>query len=74
MTARVVVEYSRDMAVEAAILGGVLAKKGVKVEYRGREGKRLLVFRVNGHSYTMEKYPELVEDLLGTPQEPRPRA
>ncbi len=74
MQAKVIVEYSQDMALEAAILGGVLAKKGVIVEYRSRRGKQHLLFRVDGVSYTMEKYPELVETLLGTPQEPSPTA
>ncbi len=74
MQAKVIVEYSKDMALEAAILGGVLAKKGVPVEYKSKSGRKHLLFRVNGSSYTMEKYPELVEALLGTPQEPRPNA
>ena len=61
---RVVVEYSVDMVLEAAILGGVLAKRGVPVEYRSLGGRRRLLFRVNGTSYTVEEYPELVGRLL----------
>ena len=53
MQAKVIVEYSKDMALEAAILGGVLAKKGVPVEYKSKSGRKHLLFRVNGSSYTM---------------------
>ena len=60
----VTVEFSPDMAVEAAILGGALAKSGVKVNYRKVEGRLTLIFKLDGEKYDMDKYPWLIEKLL----------
>lgn len=60
MQGRVVVEYTEDKELSAEILAKALMKDGVHVDMVKREGRGILVFKLNDVLYREDEYPYLV--------------
>lgn len=60
MGEKVIIEYSDDRSLSAEILAKSLAKDGVPVEMVKREGRGILLFRLNNVIYREEDFPYLV--------------